>query len=131
MYSYWIQKHDYSSLTRDQANLDQTIAAYNNFDWQAEIDNGSKEEGKDCPPGMGINNGIPLNQIGGCLLHICPVNNSSVFFNFHYRIEDKFLLVFSSTKQVIHYVPEYSSADIEALIRLFFSGKYGKIVDIQ
>src|SRR5688572_20699513 len=107
MFNYWIQKHDYSAEEANNVTLSEAIRAFQSFDWASEL--GEQQEGvdgKDCSPGMGINNGIPLNE-QGTFLHICPLNGEFVFFHFNYTKPEKFLGIFEFQRSIVYYVPKY------------------------
>jgi hypothetical protein len=129
---YWIQRHNYSSETQSNVSLAQAKAAYRNFDWDSEL--GLYREGvdgKDCPPGIGINNGEPLGETDSYLLHICPTNATNAFFNFHYPKSEKFLVIISYSNDAIHYVPNFPRDNVVKLIGDFYSANYGEILVIE
>jgi hypothetical protein len=131
MFDYWIQKHDYSSVEAKNITLSAAIGAFQGFDWALELASYEKDtDGKDCPPGMGLNNGVPLDE-QGILLHICPFSRESVFFHFHYTRPGKFLGIFEISRSGIHYVPEYPLARVPELITFLYGDRLDSILDIK
>ena len=132
MVGYWIQRHDYSSETQSDASLGETKAAYKNFDWNSELAlYRDGVDGKDCPPGIGINNGKPLGQKGSVLLHICPYDASNAFFNFHFPKRKTMLGIFRYSSQEIHYVPKYPRDRVLSLIEAFYATSYDQILAVE
>lgn len=132
MIGYWIQRHDYSSETVNESSLVETIRAYSKFDWESEISKFQKNvEGKDCPPGIGINNGKSLDQEGSFLLHICPFDTDDTFFNYHYQKPLSFLGLKLGSDSEIHHVAIYPRDKITKLIEIFYAGTHQKILEIK
>lgn len=132
MIGYWIQKHDYSVIEREDISLFEAIAAYEAYDWQAELAQLQKGvEGKDCPPGIGFNNGKSLTDKNGLLLHICPSDENYAFFNFHYSKQAKVLGIFASSGQEIHYVKQVARSKISELVRNFYETNIENILKIK
>ncbi len=131
MTGYWIQKHDYNSQVVEEANLSQTLFAFQSFDWASEIKLSQEGiDGKDCSPGIGINNGIALDKPNGFLLHICPFSEHDAFFNFHYQKPKKLLGFISASNTEVHYVERFPISGIKDIIEKFFLKKYDDILAI-
>ena len=131
-YHYWIQKHDYSLEEFNNVTINQTIKAFIDYDWRSELASYIERSGdKDCPPGIGIHDGFDDTNIKGELLHICPYNETEVFFNYHYYTSEKILIFFKTNKDNIHYVKSYSKVKVPELIAFFFNNKRHKILEIK
>ena len=132
MIGYWIQRHDYSADDVSDSSLEQTMKAFNDFDWDLELSQFNENiEGKDCPPGIGINNGIPLNEKRGFLLHICPIDKQKIFFNFHYQKPSSIFGIRIGTSSEVYNVAEYPKSEVPNLIKQFYAGKYNQILEIK
>ena len=132
MIGYWIQRHDYSADDVSESSLEQTIKAFNDFDWALELSQFKENvEGKDCPPGIGINNGKPLNEERGFLLHICPIDKHKIFFNFHYQKPSSIFGISTGTSAEIHHVTGYPKSEVSNLIKQFYAGKYDQLIAIK
>ncbi|MDB4444228.1 hypothetical protein N9174_02700 [bacterium] len=131
MFSYWLQKHDYESEETENVSLNQAISAFNDFDWDGELNaNTDKpENGGDCPPGIGYHNGFG-SKSDGMLLHICPIDSETIFFNFHYSVSKRFLGLVPYRADKIHYVARYRRNKVDELIRYLFSGNIESILNI-
>lgn len=130
---YWIQRHDYTSQDFPAVDLDGAVAAFRDYGWAAELAAGGPEDGRNCPSGMGIHNGFgDLDNDDPRLLHICPFNETSVFFHLHYdRRETKRLFgLLTGRNQRDHYVETYPLEDVPHLIRLFYQGRLDDILAI-
>jgi hypothetical protein len=129
---YWIQRHDYSSETHLNVSLAQAKTAYQRFAWDSELGLYREGvEGKDCPPGIGINSGGSLGEKDSYLLHICPTNATNAFFNFDYPKSKKFLGFISYSSDEIHYVPNFPRDNVVKLIESFYSANYAEILAIE
>lgn len=125
MINYWIQKTDYSSFEKNDVDADLLLAAFNQYDWSAElIAFNESDESNNCPAGMGIN-------IDGALLHVCPNDKDSLFFNYHYVVEGKWLGLIPFRKPSIHYVKNYNIKDVEKLLMAHINGEKEKILSIK
>ncbi len=132
MIGYWIQRHDYSSDDVGESNLAQTIKAFNDFDWEFELSLFQENtDDKDCPPGIGINNGKPLDKKGGLLLHICLIDKQNVFFSFHYQKLSSIFGINIGTSAKVHHVAEYPRNKVSNLIEQFYAGEHDQILDIE
>lgn len=125
MPEYWIQLHDYSSTTYENVTLNQAKRAFRGFDWNFELDRFDEDDpDRNCPPGIGFSNGIPLTEAGAILLHVCPVDDESVFLSVHCTREQKLLGLFPRTKELGNYVDPYDKSRVDSLIEHVFSGDY-------
>ena len=128
MFSYWIQKHDYSSIEETDVSENEVIDAFKTFDWENELksfeDDPTLE--KDCPAGIGIHNGFGQNK-NAVLLHICPKDKDSVFFNFHYLQKKKFIGIFPYTAEETYYLENYPLEKVHELIHAVFNDNYDHI----
>ncbi len=131
MFSLWIQKHDYSTEDTENVSLNQAISAFNDFDWESELKSitDTPENDEDCSPGIGYHNGFGSNS-DGMLLHICPIDADTIFFNFHYPMFRKFLGLVPYRIKKVHYVATYPRNKVEALIRYLFNGQIERILNI-
>lgn len=72
-FSYWIQKHDYSSGNTRDVTVQEAVEVYVGFDWQHELAAYDENaEDRNCPPGIGFHNGFDGSNPEAMLLHICP-----------------------------------------------------------
>ncbi len=132
MTGYWIQRHDYSAEDVSESSFEQTIKAFNNFDWELELSQFKENvEGKDCPPGIGVTNGKPLDEKGGFLLHICPIDKNRVFFSFHFQKPSSFFGISMGTSAEVHHVDEYPRSEASSLIKQFYDEKYDHFLEIE
>lgn len=132
MIGYWIQRHNYSSETISESSLAQTLKAYEDFDWESELNKFQENvEGMDCPPGIGINNGESLDKEGSFLLHICPIDERMAYFNYHYQKLSNFFGLNLGTTAEIHYVAKYARSKIPNLIELFYAGKHKQVLEVE
>ena len=121
---YWIQKHDYSADDFDVNTVEEIIEAFKCFDWSNEIRSLADETDKNCPPGLGINSQDQL-------LHICPVDEEFVFFNYHYKENGKILGLFNTIKNRTHYVAKYPIKEISSLLTLYAVSNQSAILAIS
>lgn len=132
MIGYWIQKHDYSSESVDESSLSDTLKAYSEFKWDLEIAKKQDDvEGKNCPPGIGITNGKSLRDKESFLLHICPFNEESIFFNFHSHQPGTFLGISLGLKPDVHYVEMFPRNRVNELIKYVYAGDFDAILSIE
>jgi len=131
MLSCWIQKHDYSSIEETNVSENGTINAFKNFDRENELKSfeDDPELGKDCPPRIGIHNGFGQNK-NTLLLHICPKDKDSVFFNFHYPIKKKFLGLFTYSTEAIKYTESFQFEKVPGLIHALFNSDFDYIFNL-
>ncbi len=121
-FSYWIQRHDYSSEDVSNVTVQEAIAAYARFDWQRELaayDENSED--RSCPPGIGFHNGFDGQSTEAMLLHICPKDATTVFLNFHRRSQKRFLGFWHTTNDDVRYAESVAGALVPDLIQDFFS----------
>jgi len=125
MINYWIQKSDYSSEEWKNVEQVEIVEAFSSFSWAAELGRFDvDDQDNNCPAGIGI-------DINDVLLHICPNDKESVFFNYHYAKDVKILGLIPSTKKAIHYVERIPVSMVESLINLHVSGKKEEILAIS
>ena len=131
MFNYWIQRHDYSSAEVTKVSVNETINAFLKFDWGHELKSivNDPTQEKDCPPGIGIHNGFGKRK-NAMLLHICPIDTASVFFNFHYPQKLKFLGIFNYRIESTKYVEFYSFAKVPEIIHALFNEKLDSILNL-
>ena len=129
-FTYWIQRHDYSSQDFGVASISEAINAFNKFDWDLEqsltID-GSGD--KDCPAGIGISNGYSENESTKSLLHICIGDKNNFFLNLHYPVEKKYFGFIPYIKEEIYYVNKIPKSKVSEIIRLFYEAKFEEIIN--
>lgn len=132
MPEYWIQLHDYSSKTYENVSAHQAKRAFHTFDWNSELDKFDEDDpDRNCPPGIGVGNGLPLDQPGGILLHVCPVDDYSVFLSIHCTREVRFLGLFPRVKQMVNYIDPYERSQVDPLIDWVFSGDYRRLLAVK
>ena len=128
MIGYWIQRHDYTSIEVENATLGETLVAYSKFDWKNELSLYVEgESGRDCPPGIGVHNAIPLTEKNGMLLHICPFSELKASVSFHHQNKSKYLRVFSTYRSVVKNMADVDLAIVPDLISAFYSGDWDRI----
>ena len=121
-FAYWIQKHDYSAEDTSDVTVEQAVAAYLEFDWRPELAAYDEtDEGRNCPPGIGIHNGYDGSNPEAMLLHICPRDETTVFFNFHRRSQSRFLGLWQTSSEDTDYAERVASALVPDLIRALFA----------
>lgn len=121
---YWIQKHDFSADDFEAKSIEEIIEAFENFDWAKELASVSDEGDKNCPPGLGV-------RTSDCILHICPVDKTTVFFNYTYTVAGKILGLFNRIKDQTHYVPKYPVNEVPNLLRLYATSRQNEILAIS
>ena len=132
MPEYWIQLHDYTSATHDNASPNQTKTAFKTFDWASEREKHDENDPEmNCPPGIGISNGIPMTEHGAILLHVCPLDSSTTFLNIHCSRSAKLFGIFPRVKQITNYVNPIDSSRVDALIDLVFAGDSEALLAIE
>lgn len=131
MFNYWIQKHDYSSIEETDVSEIDTINAFKNFDWENELKSFEDDPAleKDCPAGIGIHNGFGQNK-NAILLHICPKDKDSVFFNFYYPQKRKFIGIFPYTEEKKYYLESYPLEKLPELIHEVFKLNFDFILNL-
>ena len=121
-FSYWIQKHDFSAEDFSDVTVQEAIEAYVRFDWQRELAAYDENaEDRSCPPGIGFHNGFDGNNPEAMLLHICPKDAATVFFNFHRRSQKRILGLWRTTSDDVRYAESVAGALVPDLIRSFFA----------
>ncbi len=128
-FHYWIQKHDYSSDEVTDVSAAQAVAAWESFDWAAElaaVDQGY--EGRNCPPGFGLHNGYDPGNPDRSLLHVCPIDADSAFLNYHHMAEGKVLGLFATRQERIDDVERLPRAAVAELIRLFCANRHADLL---
>lgn len=128
---YWIQKTDYTTEEEELSGLEEALAIYRDTDWATLVADYDEDDGeKNCPPGIGFHNGFDEGNRDAGLLHICPYDDKTVYFNFNYPVDRKFLWLFT-VKGLEFYERDNLPVDrVEELIRLFFTGDYEAILKI-
>ncbi len=125
MIEYWIQKSDYSSQDRKAESVDDVIRAFHEFDWASELNSFVEEDdSKNCPAGLGV-------WFNGDLLHICPNDKNSVFFNFHHKTHKKLFGLFPYVKNKVHYARKYDVSGVGNLIKSHMAGNVEGICAIR
>ena len=128
---YWIQRHDYSVIERDNVSSDEAKRAFESFGWQGELERFDEgDPAKNCPPGIGINNGLNLNSSGAMLLHICPNDERTALIHIHFALKKKILGIFPATKQIHHHVNAYDRSKVSQLIDRFYAGDFEALLSI-
>ena len=132
MFRYWIQSHDYSSTPEvEKVSLAQAIRAFQEHDWQRELDAYDEaDDARNCPPGIGYHDGYDGTVPKGRLLHICLKDPATVFFNFHYTETGKLLGLIPTAGEAIHYVGAFERSRVPELLRLFFEDRTEDILKI-
>ena len=132
MVDYWIQRHDYETAEEGgSVSSRQAVELFQGFDWPVEF--AAYDEANDarnCPPGIGLDDGYAEGRPDGRLLHICPNDGDTVFFNFHYSRERKLWGLFPSLSKEIHYVNSLPVARVPELIEWFFEGMNEMILEL-
>ncbi len=130
MYSYWIQKHDFSSDEYNNVSLQDTLKAFRKFDWNKELSlRVEGENDKECPPGIGIFDGANSTSYS-LFLHICPIDLNYVFINFHYPTKKKLLGIFPYVNSKINYVEKYPFEKVPDLIKMLFRENIEGIIQL-
>ncbi len=125
MPEYWIQLHDYSSTTYENASLSRAKRAMYAFDWNSELDKFDEDDpNRNCPPGIGFSNGVPLTEPGAILLHVCPIDDEFVFLSVHCTEERKLLGLFPRLKETGNYIDPYEKSRVDSLIEHVYSGNH-------
>ncbi|MDJ0983497.1 MAG: hypothetical protein QNI94_17875 [Kiloniellales bacterium] len=129
-FHYWIQKHDYSSDEVTDVSGAQAVAAWETFDWAAELAAvDESDEGQNCPPGFGLHNGYDnKSNPERALLHVCPTDAEFAFANHHHMVEGKFLGLFTSRREQIDYIERLPRSEVPELIRLFCAERHADLV---
>ncbi|MEM7221648.1 MAG: hypothetical protein AAF495_01630 [Pseudomonadota bacterium] len=129
MFSYWIQCHDYGSEDFGAVSLNGAIEAFESFDWArvlALFD--EDDDARNCPPGMGLHDGFGSGNPETRLLHLCPIDEQSLFFNLHYPRKRKWLGFIPTKSQEIHYANPYPRRQVPLLIRQFAEDDLAAII---
>ena len=123
MAEYWIQRHDYSSTTHKNSSPRETKQAFRTFDWDSELEMFNENDPeRNCPPGIGISNGVSLTEDGAILLHICPLDSESASLNIHCSRRGKLFGIFPRMEQAINSVGAIKRSRVDELIDLVFAG---------
>ena len=109
----WIQKHDFSADERDNVEIDDALACFKGFDWDAEI---LKEEAnakgiEGCPPGMG------LVSDDKRILHLVPRSRGAEV-HYHSERKKKFLGLFEVSSQDTTTVIDFPDVEVKEAVRL-------------
>ncbi len=124
MAEYWIQLHDYSRTEYKNASPNETKNAFRTFNWDSELASFDENDPeRNCPPGFGISNGIPLTEDGAILLHVCPLDSGSVFLNIHCSRIGQMFGIFPKVKQATKCIDSIERSRVDGLIDLVFSGE--------
>ena len=121
----WIQKHDFSSDARDNVEIDDALASYKGFDWDAEILKEEEANAKGiecCPPGMG------LVADDKRILHLVPTNRGAQVY-YHSERKKKFLGLFEVSSQGITSVIDFPDAEVKEAVRLHYEGENELLID--
>lgn len=121
-FSYWIQRHDYSSEGVNDVTAQQAIEAYARFDWRRELAAYDEDaEDRDCPPGIGFHNGYDGDNPEAMLLHICPKDAATVFLFFQRRSQKRVLGLWNVEIEDERYADTVAGTLVPGLIRSFFA----------
>ncbi|MDJ0609742.1 MAG: hypothetical protein QNJ67_12265 [Kiloniellales bacterium] len=121
-FSYWIQRHDYSAENFGDVTADEAIRAYADYDWGSELAAYDEDsDDRDCPPGIGFHNGYDGSNPEGMLLHICPLDATTVFLNFQRKTARRLLGVFPVMVDDVHYAEAVQAVLVPDLIRSLFA----------
>ena len=132
MAEYWIQLHDYSSTTHKNASPRETKNAFWTFDWDSELASFDENDPeKNCPPGIGVSNGVPLTEDGAILLHVCPLDSDSAFLSIHCSRRGKLLGILPRVEQAINSVDMIKRSQVDELIDLVFSGDSESLLAVE
>jgi hypothetical protein len=127
---YWIQKSDYSTEYFKIESKNKAIDSIKNINWINELKiYNENDKNNNCPPGIGFHNGLEDGKYFTTLLHICPIDDKKVFFNFHYSIEKKFLGIIKYDSSEIFYKEEFPFENVDKLIESYFNSDYKKILN--
>lgn len=120
-FSYWIQRHDYSSEDFSDVTAEEAVMAYAAFDWRRELDAFDPyDEDRDCPPGIGFHNGFDGSNPEAQLLHICPMNARTVFLHFHRRSQRRSRWFGEASVEDVRHAECVGGTLVPGLIRSFF-----------
>lgn len=120
-FSYWIQRHDYSSDGRSGVTAQQAIEAYVEVDWRRELAAYDEErEDRDCPPGIALHIGHDSGP-EAMLLHICPKDAATVFLCFQRRSQRRVLGLWDVEVEDERYADTVAGTLVPELIRSFFA----------
>jgi hypothetical protein len=121
----WIQKHDFSDDERDNVEIDDALASYKGFDWDAEILKEEEANAKGiegCPPGMG------LVSDDNRILHLVPKSRGAEVYYDSYR-KKKFLGLFEVSSQGNTSVIDFPDAEVKEAVRLHYEGENELLID--
>lgn len=134
MYSYWIEKHDYSMAAEAKdVSLRDALEAFESYDWDSELTAFDRNDPHgNCPPGIGYHDGYDGKTPGTMLLHICPRDGQTVFFNLIHsvKIEKRLLGLLNNVEQEEHCVADFPRQRVPELVRWFLTGRTDWILDI-
>lgn len=132
MVEYWIQLHDYSSTTHKNASPRETKNTFRTFDWDSELKGFDENDPeRNCPPGIGISNGMPLTEDGAILLHVCPLGSNSASLNIHCSRLGKMFGVFPTLKKDTNFVESIERSRVDSLIDLVFAGDFEALLAVE
>lgn len=128
----WIQKVDYSLEERELSSLEEILSFYRALDWEA-LSEGyvESDENRNCPPGVGFDNGSKKGNLEGGLLHISLEDGGTFYFNLQYPVGVKRHFFFFKRSELEFFEKEGFPAErVEELIKLFFAGDYKEIMKL-
>ena len=121
-FSYWIQRHDYSSESENDVTAQQAIEAYIGVDWRRELAAYDEDrEDRDCPPGIAIHIGYDDSNPDAMLLHICPKDAATVFLCLQRRSQKRVLGLWDLDVEDEKYADTVAGTLVPDLIRSFFA----------
>ena len=121
----WIQKHDFSADERDNVEIDDALASYKGFDWDAEILKEEEANAKGiecCPPGMGL---ISDDER---ILRLVPTSRGAEV-DYHSVRKKKILGLFELSSQGSTFVIDFPDAEIKEAVRLHYEGENELLID--
>jgi hypothetical protein len=118
---YWIQKADFSAEEFASATASEAIDIIHHHDWNRELALRFEREaaGKEfCDPGIGF------IASDGRILHICPVNDRSAYFHYHFPVSTKILGLIPRTRQVTSSNMSIQQERLSEVVEKFFQGDH-------
>ena len=124
MATAWVQKHDFSAVELGELSKAELFAAFDKVDWRAELSRYNEDDPKACcAPGFGI-------ILGANILHMCPNDANTMFFNLHYETETRFLFFIPMKRKKTHYVESYPLIHAHKLISHFMASDLRSIIGL-